>query len=286
MVYFIGAGPGDPELITVKGKRILSEAEVVVYAGSLINPVLLSFAQKQATIYNSASMTLDEITSILIMAAQEGKTAARLHSGDPSLYGAIQEQIAPLVKAGIPFEIVPGVSSVFGSAASLRQELTLPEVSQTLILTRRGGRTNVPASESLPNLAKVGATMAIFLSISAIQEVVDELLAGGYRKETPVAVVQKATLPDERIVRGRLENIADLVQSAGIRRTALILVGDVLNASNTLEDETIPSQLYSPEFSHEYRKRACRKRSYPEPGEGEPEPKEGKNEGERQEGGK
>ncbi|MEW5803633.1 MAG: precorrin-4 C(11)-methyltransferase [bacterium] len=259
-VYFIGAGPGDPELITVKGKRILSEAETVVYAGSLVNPALLVFAPKQATIYDSASMTLDEITSILIMAAQEGKTAVRLHSGDPSLYGAIQEQIAPLVEAGISFEIVPGVSSVFGSAASLRQELTLPEVSQTLILTRRGGRTKVPASESLPNLAKAGATMAIFLSIPAIQEVVDDLLAGGYRKETPVAVVQRATFPDERIVRGSLENIADLVHAAGIQKMALILVGEVLNASANLEDEgipeTIPSQLYSPGFSHEYRKGA------------------------------
>jgi precorrin-4/cobalt-precorrin-4 C11-methyltransferase len=274
-VYFIGAGPGDPELITVKGKRILSEADLVVYAGSLVNPDLLSFAREQATIYNSASMSLDEIIDILIMAAREGKTAARLHSGDPSLYGAIQEQIAPLVKAGIPFEIVPGVSSVFGSAASLRQELTLPEVSQTLILTRKGGRTNVPASESLPNLARAGATMAIFLSIPAIQEVVTELLAGGYRKETPAAVVQKATFPDEKIVRGRLEDIADLVQAAGIQSTALILVGDVLNASCNLEDEAIPSQLYNPEFSHEYRKGACL-----EPGEGEPEPEEGEGEDE------
>jgi precorrin-4/cobalt-precorrin-4 C11-methyltransferase len=265
-VYFIGAGPGDPELITVKGKRILSEAETVIYAGSLVNPVLLSFARKEATLYDSASMALDEIIHILLRAAGEGKTVARLHSGDPSLYGAIQEQIAPLAKAGIPFEIVPGVSSVFGSAASLRQELTLPGVSQTLILTRRGGRTKVPASESLPNLARAGATMAIFLSIPAIQEVVDDLLAGGYRKETPAAVVHRATFPDEKIVAGRLEHIADLVREAGIRSTALILVGDVLKASMNPEEETVPSQLYSPLFSHEYRKSTC-----PKPGESENE---------------
>ncbi|MEW6379062.1 MAG: precorrin-4 C(11)-methyltransferase [bacterium] len=265
-VYFIGAGPGDPELITVKGKRLLSEADLVVYAGSLVNPALLSFASTGTETYDSASMTLDEITTILITAARQGKTAVRLHSGDPSLYGAIQEQMAPLVRAGIPFEVVPGVSSVFGSAASLRQELTLPEVSQTLILTRRGGRTKVPASESLSNLARAGATMAVFLSISAIREVVDELLAGGYRKETPAAVVQRATFPDEKIVRGRLENIADLVQAAGIQSTALILVGDVLKATISLQDETTPSQLYNPAFSHEYRKGI---RTEPEEGEDE-----------------
>ncbi|MCL6583499.1 MAG: precorrin-4 C(11)-methyltransferase [bacterium] len=259
-VYFIGAGPGDPELITVKGKRLLSEADLVVYAGSLVNPALLAFARKEAEIHNSASMTLDEIVGLLIAAAQGGKTVARLQSGDPSIYGAIQEQIAPLVKAGIPFEIVPGVSSVFGSAAALGQELTLPEVSQTLILTRRAGRTRVPDSESLPNLAKAGATMAIFLSVSAIREVVSELLAGGYRKETPAVVVQKATLPDEKIVRGRLENIADLVQAAGIKSTALILVGEVLRASDSQGSDNpagaiTPSRLYNLEFSHEYRKK-------------------------------
>lgn len=254
MVYFVGAGPGDVDLITVKGAKLLKEADIIVYAGSLVNPALLELAKPGAVIRNSASMTLEEVLAVLIEGSRQGKLVVRLHTGEPSLYGAIQEQLDALAKEGIPTEVVPGVSSAFAAAAAIKRELTLPEVSQTVIFTRMAGRTPVPDEENLASLATHRATMAIFLSISQIEAVVAELLAGGYDSQTPVAVVQKASWPDEKIVLGRLEDIAGKVREAGITKTAMILVGDAVAT-----DEYAVSRLYDAGFSHGYREAAnCR----------------------------
>lgn len=248
MVYFIGAGPGDPELITVKGARLLKEADIIVYAGSLVNPELLTLAKSGAEIYNSASMTLEEVLEILIRGSREGKLVVRLHTGDPSLYSAIQEQLDRLQEAGIPTEVVPGVSSAFAAAAAIQRELTLPGVSQTVIFTRLGGRTPVPGRESLAGLATHQATMAIFLSVGEIDQVVAELLAGGYTPETPVAVVQKASWPDQVTVQGTLATIAQQVKEQGITKTAIILVGDAVRTKDYAR-----SRLYDAAFSHGFR---------------------------------
>ncbi len=248
-VYFVGAGPGDPELITVKGRRLLDEADVVVYAGSLVNPKLLDGLK--AKVYDSSSLNLDETTQILVDAIKSGLMAVRLHTGDTSFYSAITEQIERLRLHEIDYEVVPGVSSATAGAALLGQELTIPEVSQTVIFTRLEGRTPVPETERLNSLAKHKCTMVIFLSVAMIDRVCDELLQGGYQPETEVVVIEKATWPEQRVVRGTISNIAKIVRDAGIKKTALIYVGDALKASRVPMDKQ--SRLYAPGFSHGYR---------------------------------
>ncbi|WP_338825567.1 Cobalt-precorrin-4 C(11)-methyltransferase [Moorella humiferrea] len=246
-VYFVGAGPGDPELITVKGRRLLEEADVVIYAGSLVNPEILKYARPEARLYNSASLTLEEVLAIIREAVSEGKRVVRLHTGDPSLYGAIQEQMDALESLGIPYEIVPGVSSFAAAAAAVKREFTLPGVSQTVILTRRTGRTPVPAGENLPDLSRHRASLCLFLSSRDLEAATAEL-ALGYGNETPAAVVYKASWPEERVIYGTLGNIAAKSREAGIERTALLLVGDFLSGPYRR------SCLYNPAFSHGYRK--------------------------------
>lgn len=247
MVYIIGAGPGDPELITVKGQRLLKEADVIIYAGSLVNPALLDYAKADCAIYNSASMTLGEVIETITAAEQEGKMTVRLHTGDPAIYGAIQEQMDELSRRNIEYTVIPGVSSFLATAAALKQEYTLPEISQTVIITRNEGRTPVPEKEKLKSLAAHQATMCIFLSVHMISEVVEQLIEGGYEPSTPIAIVQKASWPEQKIVRGTLETIADIVKENNISRTAMIVV------SKCLDTEYAKSRLYAPEFSHMYR---------------------------------
>ena len=246
-VFIVGAGPGDPELITVKGQRLLKKADVIIYAGSLVNPALLNVAKAGAEIFNSASMTLPEVIEKIEEAVQNGKIVVRLHTGDPAIYGAIQEQMDELKKRKIAFEVVPGVSSFLATAAALRQEYTLPDISQTVIVTRNEGRTPVPERESLRSLAAHHATMCIFLSVHMLSDVIKELLAGGYEPETPIAIVHKASWPEQKIVRATLETIADKVKEEQITRTAMIVVGWCLGADYSL------SRLYAPEFSHMFR---------------------------------
>jgi precorrin-4/cobalt-precorrin-4 C11-methyltransferase len=242
-IVFLGAGPGDPELLTLKGRRLLDAADVVVYAGSLVNPALLDWVR--AEIHDSAGMTLDEVLAVLIAAWQAGKKAVRLHTGDPSLYGAIREQMRLLDREGITYEVVPGVSSAFAAAAALKAELTVPEITQTVIFTRIGGRTSVPERESLRRLAAVQASMCIFLSAGMMEQVVAELLAGGCPPDTPAAVVEKASWLEQRIVRGTLADIAAKVKASAIRKTAMILIGAALS-----DMETATSKLYDAGFSH------------------------------------
>jgi precorrin-4/cobalt-precorrin-4 C11-methyltransferase len=251
-VYFIGAGPGDPELITVKGARLLRESDVIIYAGSLVDRRLVQEYGANAEVYDSSSMTLEETISVIAETLLAGKKVARLHTGDPSIYGAMQEQMAELDRLGIDYEVVSGVTSAFAAAAALKQELTLPEVSQTVVFTRIEGRTPVPERESLAEIAKIGATLVIYLSVSMIDRVVEELLQGAYAPETSVAVVYRASWPDERIIEGTLANIADLVKHAEIGKQAIIIVGDVLKARK--EGLKAKSQLYDKEFSHGGRK--------------------------------
>lgn len=247
-VSFVGAGPGDAELITVKGARLLREADVVVYAGSLVDRELVRTHAPEAVVWDSAGMNLEETTRVLAEASQTGQRAVRLHTGDPSIYGAIQEQMAALDRLGIGYEVVPGVTSAFAAAASLKQELTLPEVTQTVIITRIAGRTPVPEREKLSEIAQIGATMVIYLSVGMIEEVVAELLAGAYTRATPVAIVAKASWPDEEQLQGTLADIAAKVKEAGITKQALIIVGDVLKARQ--EGLAAVSKLYDKEFSH------------------------------------
>ncbi|MDO8445311.1 MAG: precorrin-4 C(11)-methyltransferase [Deltaproteobacteria bacterium] len=255
-VYFIGAGPGDPELITVKGMKAVERADIVVYAGSLVSERVLDYAKKGAEIHNSASMNLEETTKVIIDGVKAGKKVARVHTGDPSLYGAILEQIAPLEEAGISYEIIPGVSSAFASAAYLKAELTLPEVSQTVIFTRVEGRTPVPEKERLSELAKHRATICIFLSVGMIDKVVSELLQG-YPEDTPVAVVERVSWPDERAITGTLKDIAQKIKDAGIKKQAMIIVGDVLKSVVSGQGSGVraKSKLYDKEFEHGYREK-------------------------------
>lgn len=245
-VYFIGAGPGDPELLTIKGKRLLEEADVIIYAGSLVNPQLLECAKPGCCIHDSAGMTLEQVISAMQEATSDGKKVARLHTGDPSIYGAIREQIDKLDLLGIDCEVVPGVSSFTASAAALKREFTLPDISQTVICTRLEGRTPVPEKESLESLASHRASMAIFLSVHMIDEVARRLIPH-YGESAPVAIVQKASWSDQKIVEGTLSDIADKAREAGIEKTAQILVGEFLG------DEYSRSKLYDPAFSHGYR---------------------------------
>ena len=246
-VYFIGAGPGDPELLTIRAKNIIERADVIIYADSLINPEVCSSAREGTEIYPSASLSLEEMTSIIVNAVKQGKVVARLQSGDPSIYGAIQEQMAALDEKGIAYEIIPGVSSLFAAAAALKVELTIPELSQTVIITRLEGRTPVPASENLKSLAAHRASMAIFLSASLIEKVVAELLAVGYHPDTPAAVVYRASWKDEVILQAPLKSIVERVQASGIRKQALILVGDFLNS----KEKRRRSKLYDRGFKRE-----------------------------------
>jgi len=248
-VYFIGAGPGDPELITIKGRRLLDTADVVIYAGSLVNPELLNGIK--AKTYNSASMTLDETTEIIKTSVSTGKMVVRLHTGDTSFYSAISEQIERLRDLNIEYEVVPGVSSAMAGAAILGQELTIPEISQTAIFTRLEGKTPVPETERLSELAKHKATMVIFLSVGMIEKVKEELLQG-YAENTPVVIIEKASWPEQKVLRGQLKDIVNLVKDSGIKKTALIYVGESLRASS--ESLGKESKLYDKDFKHGYRK--------------------------------
>lgn len=246
-VIFIGAGPGDPDLITVKGRNAIEKADIIIYAGSLVNKDVLDVRKEDSVVYNSAVLNLDEIIEIIKEGINEGKVIARVHTGDPSIYGAIGEQIRELQNNDIEYEIIPGVSSVFGTASVLERELTLPEISQTVIITRPEGRTPKPKEESIANLSRHEATMCIFLGVGMIEKVVDELLVG-YNENTPIAVVKKATWDDQEIIEGTLNDIVEKVKSANITKTAMIIVGDVLNPG-----DFTPSKLYDVNFKHEYR---------------------------------
>lgn len=246
MIHFIGAGPGDPDLITVKGKKRMEEADVVIYAGSLVNPALLDNVREGAEIYNSAGMVLEEVLSVMVNAHAQGKLVARVHTGDPCLYGTVREQMDALDREGIPYQVIPGVSSFLAAAAALKKEYTLPGVTQTVILTRMEGRTPVPEAESIETLAAHQATMVVFLSAGMIQELA-ERLQKGYPPDTPAAVVYKASWEEELIVRGTLQDIARRAEEAGIRKTALVVVGRFLGEDYEL------SRLYDRTFAHEFR---------------------------------
>lgn len=250
MIYFIGAGPGAPDLITLRGAELLRRAGMIVYAGSLVNPALLDYAPQGCEVYDSALMTLDEVMEKLLDGERRGLTTVRLHTGDPSLYGAIREQMDRLRAEGVEFSVVPGVSSFCAAAAAIPAEYTLPGVSQTLIISRMEGRTPVPAREGIRSLAAHGASMVLFLSSAMLKELASELIAGGYPPETPAALVYKASWPDERVLRGPLESIPAMAEEAGINKTALVLVGGFLG------DDYDLSRLYDASFSH-----GCRRAS-------------------------
>ncbi|TYO98452.1 cobalt-precorrin 4 C11-methyltransferase [Geothermobacter ehrlichii] len=252
-VLFVGAGPGDPELITVKGLKALQRAELVVYAGSLVNPALLGECPAGCEIHDSAPLNLRQTHRLLADGARAGRRVVRLHTGDPALYGAIQEQMDLLDAEGLDYEVIPGVTAAFAAAAALKQELTLPEVSQTLVMTRAEGRTPVPAPERLSRLAANGGTICLYLSVGMVEKVVAELLAGGvFTGRTPAAVVYRASWPDEKIVTGTLSDIAGKIAKAGIRRQALILVGEALGARG--RGLQARSKLYDADFTHGFRK--------------------------------
>lgn len=248
-VYFIGAGPGDPELITLKGRRLLDSADVVIYTGSLVNPEILK--DLNAEVHDSAKMNLDEIIETIKNSVNKGEMVVRLHTGDTAFYSAISEQIERLRGLNIEYEVIPGVSSALAGAAILGQELTIPEISQTVIFTRLEGRTPVPETEKLSELAKHKTTMVIFLSVGMIEKVRDELMLG-YAEDTPVVIIEKATWPEQKVVKGELKNIVELVKNANIKKTALIYVGESLRASKKSLDKE--SKLYNKDFKHEYRK--------------------------------
>ncbi len=247
MVHFIGAGPGAADLITLRGAERLKAADVVIYAGSLVNPELLRLCRDGCEIHNSAEMTLDEVIAVMERAEAAGLDTVRLHTGDPSLYGAIREQMDALEERGIPWDVTPGVSSLFGAAAALGAEFTLPGVSQSLIVTRLAGRTGVPEGEALHDLARHGASMALFLSAGMLPRVQEELLAGGCDADTPAALVYKATWPDEKTVRCTVGTLASAGEAAGVKKTALVLVGGFLGAPYE------KSKLYDPAFTTEFR---------------------------------
>lgn len=247
MVHFVGAGSGAADLITVRGQRLLSQADIIIYAGSLVNPALLEYAKTDCEIYNSASMTLEQVIEVMERAEAAGKMTVRLHTGDPSLYGAHREQMDWLDKKGISYDVVPGVSSFCGAAAALKAEYTLPDVSQTVIITRMAGRTPVPEKEEMSKLATHGATMVIFLSTGLLKELREQLLQGGYQEDTPAAIVYKATWPDEKVIRGTVGNLPQLATEHQITKTALIVIGEFLG------DDYQRSKLYDPTFTHEFR---------------------------------
>lgn len=248
MVNFVGAGCGAADLITVRGKALLEKADVIIYAGSLVNPELLNYSKTDCEIHNSAYMTLDEVISVMEKAEKSGKNTVRLHTGDPCLYGAIREQMDRLDELDIDYEICPGVSSFCGAAAALKAEYTLPEVSQTVIITRMTGRTSVPDSESIEKLAAHGSTMVIFLSTGLLKELTEQLITGGYTSKTPAAIVYKASWADEKVCRCTVGTLFETAEKNGIKKTALITVG------NFLGDDYALSRLYDEGFETEFRK--------------------------------
>lgn len=245
MIHFVGAGSGAADLITMRGKRLLEEADIIIYAGSLVNPELLEYAKKDAKIYNSAKMHLDEV--IKVMREGAGKNIVRLHTGDPCLYGAIREQMDRLDALGIEYDVCPGVSSFCGAAAALKAEYTLPDVSQTVIITRIAGRTAVPEKEKIRLLAGHNATMVIFLSAGMLKELSSELIAGGYDRDTKAAIVYKATWEDEKVCRCTVGTLNETAEKNGIKKTALITVGEFLGDDYSL------SKLYDKTFTTEFR---------------------------------
>ncbi|MBS7224007.1 MAG: precorrin-4 C(11)-methyltransferase [Clostridiaceae bacterium] len=247
MIYFVGAGSGAPDLITVRGAKLLEEADVIVYAGSLVNPALLGYKKESCEVYNSAKMTLEEVMDVMIPAEKSGKKVVRLHTGDPCVYGAHREQMDILDREGVTYEVVPGVSSFCGAAAALKAEYTLPDVSQTVILTRMEGRTPVPPKEKIELLAAHQATMVIFLSAGQLEKLSARLIEGGYTAETPAAIVYKATWPDEKVVRTTVGELAQAAKENNISKTALITVGGFLG------DTYERSKLYDPTFTTEFR---------------------------------
>lgn len=247
MVHFVGAGPGAADLITIRGAELLKAADVVIYAGSLVNPELLKLCGPETAVYDSARMTLEQIIWVIRGAEAEGRTTVRLHTGDPSLYGAIREQMDALDALGIVYDITPGVSSFGAAAAALNAEYTLPGVSQTLILSRMAGRTPVPERESISRLASHGTSMALFLSAGFLRELQEELLKGAYSAETPAALVYKASWEDEMLLPCKVGTLAETGEKHGIRKTALVLVGDFLNGNGER------SSLYHPDFTTMYR---------------------------------
>jgi precorrin-4/cobalt-precorrin-4 C11-methyltransferase len=247
MIHFVGAGSGAPDLITIRGKNYLEQADVIIYAGSLVNPALLDYAKPGCEIFNSATMTLEEVIAQMERAEKENKMTVRLHTGDPCLYGAIREQMDRLKELKIDFDVCPGVSSFCGAAAALEAEYTLPNVSQSVIITRMAGRTPVPERESIRSFAAHGATMVIFLSTGLLRELSAELIAGGYAPDTPAAIVYKATWPDEKVMRCTVADLHDTAERNHVRKTALIVVGHCLGSDHDL------SRLYAADFSTEFR---------------------------------
>lgn len=248
MVHFVGAGSGAPDLITLRGMRLLGQADVIIYAGSLVTPELLAYKKEDAVVYNSATMTLEEVLAVMEQAEQEGKDTLRLHTGDPCLYGAIREQMDALDARGIAYDDTPGVSSFQAAAAALNLEYTLPDVSQSVIITRMEGRTPVPEREQIESFAAHGATMVIFLSTGMLGELSKRLVEGGYQHTTPAAIVYKASWPEEESYVCTVETLAQTAQEHGITKTALIIVGDVVAHSSYSR-----SKLYDPSFTTEYR---------------------------------
>ena len=247
MIYFVGAGPGSEDLITVRGQRYLTEADIVIYAGSLVNPALLKNTKEDCQIYNSAYMTLPEVIQVMEEGEKAGKMTVRLHTGDSSLYGAVREQMEELQKRNIAWEVCPGVSSFCGAASALNAEYTLPGISQSVVITRMAGRTPVPEKESIESFAAHQATMVIFLSTGMLEELSKRLIEGGYQPETPAAIVYKATWEDEKVCRCKVKDLAVTAKENGITKTALIVVGEVLGG------EYERSLLYHPEFTTEFR---------------------------------
>ena len=249
MIHFVGAGCGAADLITVRGKRLLEEADVIVYAGSLVNPALLDYRKDGCQVYDSAKMTLEEVLNVMLAAEEAGKITVRLHTGDPCLYGAIREQMDELDKRGVAYDYCPGVSAFSGAAAALKMEYTLPEVSQSVVITRMAGRTPVPERESVRSFAAHGATMVLFLSAGLLKQTQAELLAGGYSPDTPAAIVYKASWPDEKRCLCTVGTLDDCARENGISKIALIIVGDAVKQSGYAR-----SKLYDPTFSTEFRR--------------------------------
>ena len=248
MVNFVGAGPGAVDLITVRGAELLKKADVIIYAGSLVNPQLLDYGKEDAEVYNSATMTLEEVLEVMVTAAKEGKEVVRLHTGEPSIYGAVREQMDALSEKGIEYASCPGVSACFGAAASLNLEYTLPDVSQTLIITRLEGKTKVPEKEKMELLASHGSSMAIYLSAGMLEKLSLELIKGGYTENTPAAIVYKATWPEEKKIVCTIGDMAKRAKEENITKTAIVLVGEAVNCSDYQK-----SKLYDKSFSTEFR---------------------------------
>lgn len=249
MVYFVGAGCGAADLITVRGMKLLQKADTIIYAGSLVNPELLEYAKDTCQIFNSATMTLEEVIDVMKLSEEKKQMTVRLHTGDQSIYGAVREQMDALDELGILYESCPGVSACFGAASSLNLEFTLPEVSQSLIITRMEGKTSVPEKESIQSFASHHATMAIYLSTGMLEELSKRLIQGGYEKTTPAVLIYKATWPEERSFLCTVENLAETGEKNNITKTALVLIGDVLTHSKYAK-----SRLYAKDFETEFRK--------------------------------